>query len=225
MSRVDKYKPEKMIALELLATNPSMNQSQIAKHLNIEPRTVRYWLSDPLFIDEVYKRYMEVAGLELPSVIASMFEEAKMGNVQAGRLLLEHFGKLENRIKIQVESPFEKFMKVDADEAEFVDMDDETKQVLDHVASAMEVDNIALPERNPINDKPKKREKEEKARLSTLGFKSIKKKVEDKKQQSRYLVRKRALAVGLDLLPPGRHTKGTRDKWMAKLEELEKSNS
>ena len=103
MSRVDKYKPEKMIALELLATNPSMNQSQIAKHLNIEPRTVRYWLSDPLFIDEVYKRYMEVAGLELPSVIASMFEEAKMGNVQAGRLLLEHFGKLENRIKIQVE--------------------------------------------------------------------------------------------------------------------------
>jgi hypothetical protein len=182
-------------------------------------------LSDPLFIDEVYKRYMEVAGLELPSVIASMFEEAKMGNVQAGRLLLEHFGKLENRIKIQVESPFEKFMKVDADDAEFVDMDDETKQVLDQVASAMEVDNIELPERNPINDKPKKREKEEKARLSTLGFKSIKKKVEDKKQQSRYLVRKRALAVELDLLPPGRHSKGTRDEWMAKLEELEKSNS
>ena len=104
-------------------------------------------------------------------------------------------------------------------------MDDETKQVLDHVASAMEVDNIALPERNPINDKPKKREKEEKARLSTLGFKSIKKKVEDKKQQSRYLVRKRALAVGLDLLPPGRHTKATLDKWMAKLEELENSNN
>ena len=225
MSKVDKYKPEKMIALELLATNPAMNQSQIAKHLNVEPRTVRYWLSDPLFIDEVYKRYMEVAGLELPSVIASMFEEAKMGNVQAGRLLLEHFGKLENRIKIQVESPFEKFMKVDADDAEFVDMDDETKQVLDHVASVMEVDNIALPERNPINDKPKKREKEEKERLSSLGFKSIKKKVIAKEQQSRYLVRKRAKAVGLDLLPPGRHTKGTRDKWMAKLEELEKRNS
>ena len=225
MSNVDKYKPEKMIALELLATNPSMSQTQIAKHLNIEPRTVRYWLSDPLFVDEFYKRYMEVAGLELPNVIAAMFEEAKMGNVQAGRLLLEHFGKVENRIKIQVESPFEKFMKIDADEAEFIDMDDETKQVLDHVASAMEVDNIALPERNPINDKPKKREKEEKERLSSLGFKSIKKKVEDKKQQSRYLVRKRAAVVGLDLLPPGRHTKGIRDKWMAKLEEFEKSNS
>ena len=225
MSNVDKYKPEKLIALELLATNPSMSQSQIARHLDIEPRTVRYWLSDPLFVDEFYKRYMEVAGLELPSVIAAMFEEAKMGNVQAGRLLLEHFGKLENRIKIQVESPFEKFMKIDADEAEFVDMDDETKQVLDHVASAMEVSDIELPKRNPINDKPKKREIEEKKRLDNLGFKSIKKKVEDKKQQSRYLVRKRASAVGLDLLPPGRHSKGTRDEWMAKLEELEKSNS
>ena len=225
MSKVDKYKPEKMIALELLATNPSMNQTTIAKHLNIEPRTVRYWLSDPLFIDEVYKRYMEVAGLELPSVIAAMFEEAKMGNVQAGRLLLEHFGKLENRIKIQVESPFEKFMKVDADDAEFVDMDDETKQVLDQVASAMEVGNIELPKRNPINDTPGKRERDEKAKIEKLGFKAVKEKVVAKKQQSRYLIRKRALAVGLDLLPPGRHSKGTRDEWIAKLEELEKSNS
>ena len=223
MSNVDKYKPEKMIALELLATNPSMSQTQIAKHLNIEPRTVRYWLSDPLFVDEFYKRYMEVAGLELPNVIAAMFEEAKMGNVQAGRLLLEHFGKLENRIKIQVESPFEKFMKIDADEAEFIDMDDETKQVLDQVASAMEVGNIELPERNPINDTPGKRERDEKAKIEKLGVRAVKEKVVAKKQQSRYLVRKRALAGGLDLLPPGRHSKGTRDEWMAKLEEMEKN--
>ena len=88
MSNIDKFKPEKMIALELLAANPSMSQKSIAKHLKVEPRTVRYWLADPLFIDEVYKRYMEVAGAELPNVIASMIEEAKMGNVQAGRLIL-----------------------------------------------------------------------------------------------------------------------------------------
>ena len=70
MSNIDKYKPQKMLALELLATNPSMSQRTIAKHLDIEPRTVRYWLADPLFIDEWYKRYMEVAGAELPNVIA-----------------------------------------------------------------------------------------------------------------------------------------------------------
>ncbi len=221
MSNVDKYKPEKMIALELLATNPSMNMTTIARHLDIEPRTVRYWMSDPLFVDEVYKRYMEVAGIELPSIIAAMFEEAKMGNVQAGRLLLEHFGKLENRIKIQVESPFEKFMKVDADEAEFIEMDDQTKQVLDQVSSVMDIDNIELPERNPINNHQAKRQKDELAKVEKLGFNNLKKKAEGKKQQSRYQVRKRALAVGLDLLPPGRHSKGTRDNWMAKLEELE----
>ena len=225
MSDLDKYKPQKMIALELLATNPSMNQTTIAKHLNIEPRTVRYWLSDPLFIDEVYKRYMEKAGIELPNVIAAMFEEAKMGNVQAGRLILEHFGKLENKLKIQIESPFEKFMKVDADEAEFIDMDDETKEVLDKVSSVLDIGNIELPERNPVNDQPKKRMQEEQKRVDKLTFKSLKKGKIKKEQNSRYLIRKRAKAVGLDLLPPGRHSKGTRDKWIAKLEELEKNNN
>ena len=225
MSDLDKYKPQKMIALELLATNPSMNQTTIAKHLNIEPRTVRYWLSDPLFIDEVYKRYMEKAGIELPNVIAAMFEEAKMGNVQAGRLILEHFGKLENKLKIQIESPFEKFMKVDADEAEFIDMDDDTKEVLDKVSSVLDIGNIELPERNPVNDQPKKRMQEEQKRVDKLTFKSLKKGKIKKEQNSRYLIRKRAKAVGLDLLPPGRHSKGTRDKWIAKLEELEKNNN
>ena len=224
MPDIDKYKPQKMIALELLATNPSMNQTTIAKHLNIEPRTVRYWLSDPLFIDEVYKRYMEKAGIELPNVIAAMFEEAKMGNVQAGRLILEHFGKLENKLKIQIESPFEKFMKVDSDEAEFVDMDDETKEILDKVSSVLDIGDIELPKRNPINDQPKKRMQEEQKRVDKLTFKSLKKGKIKKEQNSRYLIRKRAKAVGLDLLPPGRHTKGVRDTWMAKLEELEKLN-
>ena len=225
MSNLEKYKPEKLVALELLAANPSMNQTTIAKHLGIESRTVRYWLSDPLFIDAWYKRYMEVAGAELPNVILAMIEEAKMGNVQAGRLVLEHFGKLENRIKIQVESPFEKFMKIDADEAEFVDMDDETKDVLNQVASVLEVADIQLPERDLSNNHPKARQIEEQKKVDGLGMKVVKEKVVAKKQQSRYLVRKRTLAVGLDLLPPGRHSKGTRDEWMAKLEELEKSNS
>ena len=152
-----------------------------------------------------------------------MIEEAKMGNVQAGRLILEHFGKLENRIKIQVESPFEKFMKVDADDAEFIDMDDDTKEVLNQVASVMDVDSIELPKRNPLNDQPKKRMEEEKKRVDKLSFKSVKKNKIKKEQNSRYLIRKRAKAVGLDLLPPGRHSKGTRDNWMEKLEKMEKN--
>ena len=84
---IKKYEPNKLLAIELLASNPSMNQRAVASKLGINERTVRLWLTDPDFIDEIYKRYMEVSGIELPAVIKAMIEEAKMGNVQAGRLI------------------------------------------------------------------------------------------------------------------------------------------
>ena len=128
---IKKYEPNKLLAIELLASNPSMNQRAVASKLGINERTVRLWLTEPDFIDEIYKRYMEVSGIELPGVIKAMIEEAKMGNVQAGRLILEHFGKLETRIKVQVESPFEKFMRMDGEDADFVDVSEEDKEGLD----------------------------------------------------------------------------------------------
>ena len=131
---IKKYEPNKLIAIELLSQNPSLHQKAIAEKLNVDVRTVRGWLTDPDFIDEIYKRYMEVSGIELPAVIKAMIEEAKLGNVQAGRLILEHFGKLESRIKIQVESPFEKFMRMDGDDAEFVDMTGEEQSDMDLVS-------------------------------------------------------------------------------------------
>ena len=48
---------------------------------------------------------------------------------------------------------------------------------------------------------------------------------ESQKQSDRYLIRKRAKAVGLDLLPSGRRTKSERSDWMKKLEKLEKNHS
>ena len=50
--------------------------------------------------------------------------------------------------------------------------------------------------------------------------KAIKEK-EVSKQANRYLIRKRAKAVGLELLPPGRKTRSERDEWMKELERLE----
>ena len=101
----------RLIALELLAIDPGMSQKNLAAKLGVQRQTIAAWCSDPLFIDAWYKRFMEVAGSELPNVVSAMIREAKEGNVQAGRLILEHFGKLDTRVKIQVESPFEKFMK------------------------------------------------------------------------------------------------------------------
>jgi hypothetical protein len=169
---------------------------------------------------------MEVAGSHIPSVVQAMIEEARLGNVHAARLILEHFGKLENKLKIQVESNFEKFMKVDDDveDADFFDVTDEQEEVLDVLSDRIGGDDIELPERHPSNDSPKARDDFEKNRLK---YKVKEKQIteeESQKQSDRYLIRKRAKQVGLDLLPPGRRSKSERTAWMKKLEKLEKEN-
>ena len=216
-----KYEPNKLIAIELLSSNPSIHQTTLADKLGVDVRTVRKWLTDPDFIDEIYKRYMEVSGIELPAVIKAMIEEAKMGNVQAGRLILEHFGKLESRIKVQVESPFEKFMRMDGEDAEFVDISDKEQQDMDLVSKVMDMEDIELPERDIANSSPRLREKNEKKTLKESTIKQIKKEKVKKQLNNAYRLRKRANAVGLELLGSGRQSKGAREKWMEELERLE----
>jgi len=223
MEKVRKSK-ERLLAVEMLAVTPHLTQKDLAESLGVTTPTVRTWLSDPLFIDVLYKRFMEVAGKELPFVISAMIREAKAGNVQAGRLVLEHFGKLEHKVKIQVESPFEKFMKMeDVENAEFVQDEGITNGAISiaEQASALIVDDIVLPDRDTSNDLPKLREKDE-LKMLKLATQSEKKKITQKElQQNMYERRKRAKAVGLKLLKPGRRTKSQRDAWWDKLEELE----
>ena len=218
---IKKYEPNKLLAIELLASNPSMTQELIASKIGISKSTIKVWLTDPDFIDEIYKRYMEVSGIELPAVIKAMIEEAKMGNVQAGRLILEHFGKLETKIKVQVESPFEKFMRMDGDEAEFVDISDQEKSKMDLVNKIMDMEDIELPERDIANSSPRLREKNEKKTLKESTIKHIKKEKIKKQLNNAYRLRKRAKEVGLELLGSGRQSKGARKKWLEKLERLE----
>ncbi len=218
---IKKYEPNKLLAIELLASNPSMHQRAVATKLGVNERTVRLWLTDPDFIDEIYKRYMEVSGIELPAVIKAMIEEAKLGNVQAGRLILEHFGKLEHRIKVQVESPFEKFMRMDGEDAEFVDMSGEEIDEIDLVSKIMDIEDVELPERDIANSSPRLREKNEKKTLKESTIKQIKKEKVKKQLNNAYRLRKRAEGVGLKLLGAGRQSKGAREKWMEELERLE----
>ena len=108
-------------AIEMIANSPGIRYKDIADKLNVSSATIGNWMCSPMVIDKVYKRYMELAGNELPAVVQAVIEEAKLGNVHAARLVLEHFGKLENKLKIQVESNFEKFMKGDnAEEVELM---------------------------------------------------------------------------------------------------------
>jgi hypothetical protein len=214
------------LAVEALALSPKLNQKEIAENIGVCNKTIVNWLNDPLVIDAIYKRYMEVAGIKLPAVIGAMIREAEGGNVQAGRLVLEHFGKLDNRIKVQVESPFEKFMRfeeVDVEDAEFVENKEVTDEVVNFASSITGLidEDVVLRNRDTSNDNPSRRKRDEKRSIA-LATQSEKKRLEKiEVQRNMYQRRKRAKAVELALLPKGRQTKSVRDKWWDELEALE----
>ena len=216
---------ERLLAVEMLAMSPGISQKELSESLKVTAPTVRTWMNDPMFIDALYKRYMEVAGKELPNVISAMIREAKHGNVQAGRLILEHFGKLDTRVKIQVESPFEKFIKLETEDAEFEFINN--KEVtngaisIGEQAASLVPDDDDLPARDVRNDTPRFREKEEKSLLKYATSHEKKKVVGREIQKMMYDRRKRAKAVGLELLPAGRSTKSKRNEWWNELERLE----
>ena len=215
---------ERMLAVEMLAMSPGLTQKELAKSLEVTTPTVRTWLNDPMFIDTLYKRYMEVAGKDLPLVINAMIREARHGNVQAGRLILEHFGKLDTRVKIHVESPFEKFMKIeDVEDAEFVIDKEITNGAISiaEQASSLVSDNDDIPDRDVRNDYPGLRENEEKSMLKYATQKAKKKISERAVQRKMYERRKRAKAVNLELLSSGRSSVGQREKWWQELEGRE----
>ena len=108
MDKVAKLKknPSKVLAVEMCAFNPEMTVQQIADKIGVSKGCIENWKRSPEFIDAVYDRYMLQFGMEIPQVLDSMVREAKAGNVQAGRLILEHSGKLVKNINVTIDSPF-----------------------------------------------------------------------------------------------------------------------
>jgi len=213
VSNIELKKANQMAAIDLLINNPELNKKQIAEQLKVSPRTIHSWFADDRFVEMYYKKYMISFNAKLPMVLNSMIREAVEGNVQAGRLVLEHSGKLVRNINVTVDSPFEKFLKaeqIDADE--IIDAEsEEVTEILD-----------TLPERNPVNDKPKKRDIKEKKAVDQI--KKGKKPYRQKRREdraSRYALLQRAKKVGLDPLPSRRPTNSERRKWLEKLAELE----
>ena len=204
--------PKQRIAAEFIALNPSVTKKEIAAHVGVADATIYDWQKEPYFVDAVYETYMVTFGFQLPSVLEAMIREALAGNVQAGRLVLEHSGKLVKNVHVQVDSPFEKFLKAEVG-GEYEDAE--------IIEAEYELDK--LPERNSINDTPHKRVKTEKKKLKRVLSKERKKAKELKARRERYALRVRAEKVGLEPLPPGRLSKGKREVWINKLKNLEAS--
>ena len=90
--------------------NPEMTLGDIATKIDVHRNTISNWMHDKEFVESVYEAYMQSFGAKLPSVLQAMYKEAINGNVQAGRLILEHSGKLIRNVEVKVESPYERFL-------------------------------------------------------------------------------------------------------------------
>ena len=204
-----KKNPAKTLAIELLAFNPELSLQQIADKVGVSKSAIVKWKATPEFIDAVYDRYMMHFGLEVPQVLDSMVREAKAGNVQAGRLVLEHSGKLVKNINVTIDSPFEKFLK-NVPDAEIVD----DAEIID-AADVVDVFE-ELPERKIENQN--ERTKKEKVATKDL----IKKAERNAKQKNWYKWRVRAKAVGIEPLKGRRPTPAQRKNWEKSIIEAER---
>ncbi len=209
MSKLQKYDQIKKVAVEHFATNPNITVKDLASELGITERTIVKWRTDPNFMDAIYDRYMVLFGGELPAVLSAMIREAKSGNVQAGRLVLEHSGKLVKNINVTVDSPFEKYLKA-------VDVDIEDAEVIEVMEEIPIIET--LPDRDI--EPPIKRNKREKKQIDD----AIKKEQYSQKRKEWYKWNKRAKAAGVDPLSARRPTKGQRKAWEDEIIKRESEN-
>ena len=194
--------PNKLNAIELMALCHDMTDEQVAVECGVSRMTLHNWKQDPNFMDAIYERYMVEFGGELPSVLSAMVREAKAGNVQAGRLVLEHSGKLVKNVNITVDSPFEKWLKK-------VDVDAEDAEIVEEFSHVEITEN--LPKRN--TESQYKREKKEKATIKKVIKSEKDKQAYNNKRREWYKWKKRADAVGVEPLSARRPTKGQRTAW------------
>ena len=205
-NKLAKKKPAKVLAIECFALNPTITAKEVAAQVGVSARTIASWKEDPMFVDKVYERYMTEFGSQLPAVINSMVREAKHGNVQAARLVLEHSGRLVKNVNITIDSPFEKFLKKESiDDAEVIEV----------------FEDVEMPQDLPERIKPKT-QVEEKIKIKTIMDREKKKLTYNDKRKLWYNWKKRAKAVGIDPLPAKKPTKGQRKEWEQSIVEAEK---
>ena len=201
-------------AIEAFASDPEMTNQQVADATGVHLNTIKRWRTNPEFVDAIYDTYMVHFGSELPSVLQSMINQAKAGNVQAGRLVLEHSGKLIKNINVTIDSPFEKFLKSDASPVEYEDA-----EIQDIVDDIPDIQDVVVSEQKPTNETPRERKARE--------IRDIKKEIGKSKRsvarKKMYKLRKRAEAVGME--PLGKKPNALeKEAWIEEIELRENNN-
>jgi len=213
-----KFTDRQRLAIELMASQPGITTQDASTALDCTGQTIRVYKRDPAFNEAVYSRFMEISGGRLVGVVDAMIREAERGNVQAATLILKHYGKLEDKITVRIESPFERFLKIGQfDDVEVIESDDAVD-----IGASLEI-TTDLPERDPVNNKQKARISKEKNDVKSIQGGTFKKKEKQDLRNKAYSLRDRAEKAGMTKLPPGRQRKNVRAEWIRELEDREKA--
>ena len=209
-------RPDVKQAIEMYALQPSVTATEVANAIGVSRELVYIWRKNPNFVDAIYERYMVEFGSELPAVLQAMIREAKAGNVQAGRLILEHSGKLVKKVNVTIDSPFEKFLKAEKTEIEYEDA--EIEEIVDSVSDI----ETELPERN--TESQKERVEKEKKQLKKRILTETQKKKRNAKRKEWNAWLSRAKKVGVDALPARRPTPAQKQEWREEIIRRENEN-
>ena len=216
-TRESALKPVYDKAVQVYATTPEVNHQDVAVMLGVSENTLYKLRRDPNFWAKVYDYYMVSFEGDVVDVLRAMLREAKAGNVQAGRLVLEHSGKLQKNINITIDSPFEKWMaKVEGG----VGITD--AEIADDI-QAIPDDFSDLPPRSDDKGTWKARNDHLAVKNATTREESRIRRNEARKIMRSWL--KRAKLANVDPLPARRPTPGQRKAWEKEIIAAEKQAS
>ena len=185
-------------AVEIYATHPNVHHKDVANELGINPKTLKKLRGDANFWHKVYDYFMISYEGEIIDVVRAMLREAKAGNTSAGRLVMEHSGKLQQHLNIRISSPYESWLASQGKQLE------PSKELL----------GTKVPRSNDIQDAEiVEPPAEVKDNIDVMDRELIKKKKWMDRRRELYSWGKRAEAVGIAPLPPKRPTRGQRLTW------------
>ena len=205
-------------AIDIIISNPGIKRAEVAKTIEVNVQTLNKWFKNPAFSNACYDRFMQIRSTKLMSVLDAMFREAEEGSVAAAKLIFEHYGKLDRRLTITLQkSPFELW-----DANQRLGNVQEAKFTIDDAKEIAQNHEITsdLPPRNPEANQHYRKITEGKKVKSKI--RTTKQKIKkNKNQNARYHLRKRAKAVELQMLPPGKPKEEKRRAWMRELKKRE----
>ena len=210
-------KPIETQAVEIYANNPEITHKEVAITLGVTEKTLRKIRRNPEYQENLYNYYMVTFNEGVIKTLESMLRESWAGNVQAGRIVLEHSGKLQNSDGKHL-SPFEKWAMMQIEKQEKgteVGIDAEDAEIVEDIPNFPE-----LPPRTADNSPLKTKEELNKLQNIPQKAKSIKNRNKVRREQYKWV--KRAEAVGVKLLSAKRPTPGQKKKWQEKIIAKEK---